>query len=288
MSETTETAVSPKDAKVYSTVQEIPEGTAGLVEGQYVWKGEDRSRVFIFFCGAVSGKMIPLSPIFQRWKWVHKFSHSVVIAHDPLIKSSGKLQLAWYTGTNNGADFDEIVSVPLRLARSLTDGEVCAFGSSGGGFAALMATVRNHVDSTLAINPQTNVLRYHPHMRESFLRTYLEEPKSLQQSDYERLSISGSLWRYYDRCRTQVVVNTHDSLHYKSHVLPLSRAVAQQNLNSFSFDTYDDKKNGHNPPSMNRTLWLINRWWPKAIAGPYRKEVQGMKSLKTLKDPGAV
>ncbi|GGA22634.1 hypothetical protein [Neptunicoccus cionae] len=283
MSETTQAATSPHETKVYSTVQEIPTGTAGLVEGQYIWKGEDPSRVFIFFCGAVSGKLIPMSPIFQRWKWVERFSHSVVIAHDPLIKSTGSLQLAWYTGTNNGPDFDEIISVPLRLARSLSDGEVCAFGSSGGGFASLMATVRNHVDSTLVINPQTNVLRYQPHMRDAFLKTYLEDPKTLQHADHERLSISGSLWRYYDKCRTQVVVNSHDSLHYNSHVLPLQRAVRRQNFKSITFDQYDDKKNGHNPPSMNRTLWLINRWWPKAIAGPYRSEVQGMKSLKTLK-----
>lgn len=282
MSELSEFASSPQDTKVYGAVGEIPAGTAGLVEGQYVWKGTDSSRVFIFFCGAVNTKLIPMSPIFQRWKWVHKFSHSVIIAHDPLIKKTGSLQLAWYTGLQDGPGFDDIISVPLRLARTLSSGEICAFGSSGGGFAALKAAVHNHVDSAMAINPQTNILRYSPQLRDKFLRTYMQGSSGLNQTDHERLSITGALWRYYDNCRTHVVINTQDNAHFNGHVVPLYRVAQQQNLRSLSFSCYDDAKNGHNPPVEANSLWLVQKWWPDSIASEYRGELQGLRSLRQL------
>ena len=273
MNAVTENTASPATAHVYTSVSDMPVCTAGLVDGQYVWKGEDASRVFIFFTGAVAPAALPLSPVFQRWKWLHKFSNPVVIARDPLIQRTGNLQLAWYAGTQNGPTFDDIVAGPLRVARELSNGEICAFGSSGGGFAALMAAVRNHVDSSMAINPQTNVLRYVPQMRDKFLQLYTGGACELNQTDKERLSVCESLWRYHDKCRTHVIINIKDLLHYHSHVLPLHRMSKLMNYESMTFSCYDDAANGHNPPSQGHTLWLMQKWWPKCIAPSHRKRI---------------
>ena len=206
----------------------------------------------------------------------------MVIAQDPFVNIQTGLELAWYIGPKQGPKFSETLAPALHIAQGLTQGEVCGMGSSGGGFAALMAAVHNYVDSTLAINPQVNVLRYTPGMARKFLRFYGADRSELQRDDLDRLSVADSLWRYADAGRIHVVINAADKLHYHKHVLPLCQAVRDGRYEGFTFSRYTNVERGHNPPIQQQTLWLMQKWWPKSIVATERKHLMGLNSLEPL------
>ncbi len=284
MSEQSVVNHAPSTASHFASALDIPCGTAGIVDGQYVWRGEDPSRVFIFFCGAVPARLLPQAPIFQRWKWVTKLRHPVVIAQDPLVSAQTGVELGWYVGRREGPDFAEILAPALRAARALSAGEICGLGSSGGAFAALMAVVHNQIDSALALNPQTNVLRYIPAMVDNFLRCYGCARQDLRRDDLDRMSVISSLWKYAEQGRVHVVINSADKLHHDKHVLPLCRAINDCGYEGFTFSRYTNEGQGHNPPSEQQTLWLMQKWWPNSIIHAERKHLMGILSLEGMAD----
>lgn len=121
------------------------------------------SKLFVLLSGAIDrGKTMP--PVFNRYSWAEKglFPGSVLVISDPSVSLDGRLDLGWYVGDVNGGVSKavcDIVRLYLRLL-NLTVEDVVFWGSSGGGFAAISASIKMPGSKAVAINAQANILKY--------------------------------------------------------------------------------------------------------------------------------
>lgn len=121
------------------------------------------NKLFVLLSGAIDReKTAP--PVFNRYSWAEKgvFPGSVLVISDPSVSLDGRLDLGWYVGDVDGGVSEgvcDIVRFYLRLL-SLTVEDVVFWGSSGGGFAAISASIKIPGSKAVAINAQANILNY--------------------------------------------------------------------------------------------------------------------------------
>lgn len=118
-------------------------------------------RLFVIFSGDIDRRKIS-PPAFQRWTWADKFPGHCLFVSDPSLHLDPTLGLAWYAGTSEFDSLPVIARLVGEIARELAipEGNLYAYGSSGGGFAALRLASIMPALVPIAINPQTNVLKY--------------------------------------------------------------------------------------------------------------------------------
>lgn len=118
-------------------------------------------RLIVFFSGdARRSKFEP--PVFQRWSWASRFPASCLYFSDPALYHHDKLGLAWYAGYAGGDYLTHIWSVVEAMLPKLelSPQNVFAYGSSGGGYAALRSALYFAGVKVVAINPQTDLWKY--------------------------------------------------------------------------------------------------------------------------------
>ncbi|WP_457787447.1 hypothetical protein [Pseudomonas sp. PL-6] len=121
------------------------------------------NKLFVLLSGAIDReKTAP--PVFNRYSWAEKgvFPGGVLVISDPSVSLDGCLDLGWYIGDVDGGVSEgvcDIVRFYLRLL-GLTIEDVVFWGSSGGGFAAISASIKMPGSKAVAINAQANILRY--------------------------------------------------------------------------------------------------------------------------------
>lgn len=179
-------------------------------------------KLFVMLCGATS-RRFP-HPDFQRVSWAPAMPGSTLYVADPALGASRKLALAWYVGTVEndwGTGLAELAGVVAdRLG--LSSRSVITYGSSGGGFAAIVAAARLGNATAVAINPQTHVLRYHPRNVRAMLLA------NFGTSDYGDLAPELVNQRFdamrafleAPEARLLYLQNVRDHHHYECHYLP--------------------------------------------------------------------
>mgnify|MGYP001182215339 CR=1 FL=1 len=278
-------------AAIPQSPAEISLNQAAIIGNNYIWNGEDKTRVLLFFCGAVKRSQLHLAPVFHRWKWASMFRHPVIICSDPSVSLESGLTLGWYVGRQEGPTFDDQMAEVVDLAQQLAPGgRIGAFGSSGGGFAALMALVRGHAESALAINPQTNILNYQRVFVKRLLSYYGKGEEELDSSDMTRFSIAAAIPKFSETSffRGRILVNSFDTPHWEDHVDPLQRFCDQRNIRGLEFLSYDSASAVHTPPPISQSLWLINDFWPDSLQGHVMLKLKPIRSLRRrLLDPSS-
>lgn len=177
-------------------------------------------RLFVLFSGARDPKKNPL-PKFDRWKWCDRFPGVMLHVSDPAFyeKDEG-IRIGWYTGPRDHDYSKTISSIVLEIA-SILDVEnknIIFYGSSAGGFASI-ATACHIKDSTsVAINPQVNVLKYNVgHVVNNFLKyVYRHEEGSLNNTDELRLD-AAVRFKLTKHVKCLYVQNSLDIHHYEDH-----------------------------------------------------------------------
>ena len=183
-------------------------------------------RLFVLFSGdALRSKNDP--PVFQRWSWAPHFPGHCLYFSDPALYLADWLGLAWYAGT---AGFDVLPPIARAIeavlaAVGLGPDRAFAYGSSGGGFAALRLAAMMPGTGAVAINPQTVVPVYERKTTEMYLRLAFDRGRKGALRHYpERLSLLELVPRLQQR-RLIYIQNTLDPHHYEKHYLPFCAAM---------------------------------------------------------------
>lgn len=243
----------------------------GSYRFDYLWKPKlGAKKVFVLFSGdAKRTKLDP--PVFQRWKWADFFPGHCLYVSDPMLHMDPDIGLAWYAGT---PDLDPLDVVAARLRTllpvlGLAEADVTAYGSSGGGFAALRLLTKIPAASAISINPQTDITKFKWSSPDRYARVCLQKDDrhAARDSFPDRMD----LLRHVDslkRSRIVVVQNRLDTHHYLAHYKPFCTAMgedADENLDAGNFRRilFDDP-GGHvsaeTPDVFERSLHIVESW----------------------------
>jgi len=155
----------------------IQEGrfSVAIDEGKFeacYWPKPGSGRLYVLLSGARDLKSRAW-PNFDRWSWAPVFPGSVLCVADPtLALDTDRLRIGWYVGTRERdwlQGLADLVGAVADKAGVATRQVVC-YGSSAGGFGALALACRLGDATAVAINPQTDVLKYHVRPVRQFLR----------------------------------------------------------------------------------------------------------------------
>ncbi len=100
-------------------------------------------------------------PCFARWKWGADLAVSLIVLDDPTIYQ-GDLQGGWFQGDATHFALDDAVKIILSVCKqcNIPTQNVILYGSSLGGFAALMAAAEIEGSLAFAEIPQTDLPKY--------------------------------------------------------------------------------------------------------------------------------
>ena len=202
----------------------------------YLWSPKPGAdRLFVLFSGDAQRKQNE-PPVFQRWSWAPSFPGHCLYVSDPMLHMHPEMGLAWYAGTQDHDPLDVIISQVREMLPNLglTASDVCAYGSSGGGFATLRMSAKFPGISAIAINPQTNIANYEMRSPDRYARVCLaREDRHQALADFQ---LRMDLLQHVEALAKQRVIliqNTLDQHHYEEHYTPFCRAMGadpEQNL----------------------------------------------------------
>lgn len=189
----------------------------------YLWSPKaGAKRMFVLFSGDVKrGKNSP--PVFQRWSWSSLFPGHCLYVSDPMIFMDPEIGLAWYSGTERLDPIEFIIRRIKAIAAQvrLSESSIIAYGSSGGGFAALrMSSMMNDI-SAVAINPQTNIAKFKWRSPDLYARVCLNrQDRYIALEDFPlRMDLLTHIENLKDR-RIIIAQNRLDTHHLSEHFIP--------------------------------------------------------------------
>lgn len=219
-------------------------------------------RAFVFSPGWMNRRTNP-HPYFQRIKWFGHLDGIGISLADPTLSLSEDVQVGWFIGTRN---VDYAAATVAYLARLMGYLRVPAhqtlfFGSSAGGFTSLAFASHLSGSRALAVNPQTDITRFHdPVELAKTMRATFGGLNLITFPDrfLSRLRIA-DLWRSRGMApRTIIVLNTFDSWHLRAHVGPLIRGLDGIPVDGrVELRFYSDADEGHNPPGPDLLLPMM-------------------------------
>jgi len=238
----------------YDSIEQLTGSSEGVCGGVYFHNADDWSKVIILFNGALTdAKIASERAPFQRWSWSKRFKHPVFCVVDPLTIGRDRLLLGWYLGSTESNRLPETLSPITDQIRKINPiAQTIGFGSSGGGFAAIGATLLGCIDHAIAINPQTDVFQFSVKSAvEAFQRKRMGIPCQSNLVDYD-------LSKMRDNSSVIYIQNEDDEHHFTEHYLPF-RKVFEAGIRgeAFKFIEYRDKKSGHMPPNLDELCTII-------------------------------
>lgn len=238
----------------YPTLAALIQSNEGVCENVYFHNAADWSKVIVLFNGALTeAKIAAERAPFQRWSWAKRFKHPVFCVADPLTLGQDRLLLGWYLGNVGQNSLPETLRPIIDRIKEINgQAEIIGFGSSGGGFAAIGATLLGYIDHAIAINPQTDALKFNVRSAvDAFQKKRKNTPcqSDLMQYDATLMLKNASVTYLQNEC---------DEHHFEEHYMPF-RALVEKSSRSgaFRFIQYQDKKSGHLPPDLDELCRLL-------------------------------
>jgi hypothetical protein len=197
--------------------------------------------LFVMLNGAVD-RAKPL-PVFARWNWGKVLGGHVLAFCDPTLYLDDQIRLGWFVGNRSIDPMQallrtvELVRVQLGIAHSC----VVFYGSSGGGFASMIAAASSPVGRAIVVNPQTAITSYYPKAVDRIAQVFavgwtpqrcLEE-YPLRWSALEAIAEAG---RRQNDLRIVYAQNQLDNVHYARHFIPFCSATGAQQAGGLSSD----------------------------------------------------
>lgn len=186
-------------------------------------------KLVILFNGAINGELTD-RPNFMRWSWAYENNLSFVCFDDPIVSCTRSTNLGWYIGSSE-CDLQEYIHmITSHLVQSLCiePNSVIFYGSSGGGFAALMAAIRLRGSVAVVNNPQTNIFKYYQSAANRLTDNFFKNDKISADSDiYHRFSILHAIKKYDYIPAVLYVQNIQDRFHLERHFIPFQTSILQ-------------------------------------------------------------
>lgn len=192
--------------------------------------------------------------------------HRVMLS-DPGLDTPGTPRLAWYAGTQqvSGSLIAEFLT---WIVESLHVSRVVLFGASGGGFAALNYARYFPGSSVVAVNPQTNLLRYYPESWMKYAESAFGAKTPNAAAEVIRERTVYDLCAVYSNCADTSVLyvqNETDAFHIVEHMHPF--------LGLCSSDVevrvlMGDWGTGHVAPPREELQEIVQATLQKTVDGP--------------------
>ncbi|MGN5044468.1 alpha/beta hydrolase family protein [Aeromonas sp. 3P] len=190
---------------------------------------KETDKLVVFFNGAINGDLTD-RPNFMRWSWAYENNLSFVCFDDPIVSCTQSTNLGWYIGSSECDIQEYIYMITNHLVKSLCiePNRVIFYGSSGGGFAALMAAIRLRGSVAVVNNPQTNIFKYYKSAANRLTDNFFKNEKISSDSDiYHRFSVLHAIKKYDYIPAVLYVQNIQDRFHLERHLIPFQTSTLQ-------------------------------------------------------------
>ena len=236
----------------YNETQHIEFDLEGFTYNYLSHYKKNSKKLVVFFNGAVNTCTSEL-PAFQRWSWLEKLPYSSLIVMDPTLNNmqegtQGDILIGWYQGDENHFILETIVKQVSKIAekKGIDVSNILFYGSSAGGFAAMLCSAMLQGSKALVINPQTNILYYHKKAVDKILKVLnFDSSEKLLENDY-RLNVL----KYFEKVDYYPPIyykqNVLDTLHYTKHYMPLEELYASLGKDNQLYEVLIEDKRMHN------------------------------------------
>lgn len=197
--------------------------------------------LFVMLNGAVD-RAKPL-PVFARWNWGKVLGGHVLAVCDPTLYLDDQLRLGWFVGNRSMDPMQALLRTVERVRRLLgiADTRVVFYGSSGGGFASMVAAAARPVGRAIVVNPQTDITNYYPKAVDRLAKVFAagwtaqrcRDEYSLRWSALEAIAEAG---RRQQDLRIVYAQNLEDPVHHARHFLPFCAATGSPQAGGLSND----------------------------------------------------
>ncbi|WP_373376748.1 prolyl oligopeptidase family serine peptidase [Cupriavidus nantongensis] len=187
--------------------------------------------ILVFGQSAISSRNVLPLPIFHRWTWFVDFPDSVCVAlNDPTLYLDETMLGGWFQGTRDHFYMEDGALIVAKIAdeMEIDRSRIFFYGSSAGGFSALMMAAMIDGASAIAEIPQTDMARYHVSsavnalLRNCYGGSTLQEVVAIYP---ERLSVL----RYFEKNQRvpniMYLQNLADTTHLERHFFPFVAGI---------------------------------------------------------------
>ncbi len=228
--------------KTESKIEELFEGNNIVA----IKKHHKTSKKLIVMLNGAINRSISQPPVFQRKTWLEYMPYNVLIIPDRTVEINNSLELGWYLGKSNCDYIHSIAKLVTNTANELNieNESISFYGSSGGGYAAIILSTLLIGSNSISINPQT--------ILKSYIRRVYD--KFILDTGHDERSPLLAVTSYMDERkyipRMTLIQNRLDHLHYKEHFIPfikwyLSNSSELSTFGDFSVTEFTSDK-GHN------------------------------------------
>lgn len=128
----------------------------------FILKMNYSDHLLVFLSGGM-GAQIVQPPLFHRIKWNKLFNENIMYISDPMHYKFSYLNTGWYIGTkkyNWHQTLAHLITYIANLIKIPTE-NIIIYGSSAGGYAAIQIASKILYSTSISINPQLIITKYH-------------------------------------------------------------------------------------------------------------------------------
>ena len=175
---------------------------------------------------------------------------------DPSLYLNPGLNLSWFAGnTHQPRLHDDLTRVITKVAHHCGAPRIILLGGSGGGFAAISLAARLEHATAVAMNPQTDIFRYHHNHVNAYIDMAWGGDRELFISQGVH-NLSRTLLKSTARPQILYMQNSNDDFHVAHH---LQRFIKE--IGDYPFSLLQKPwRDGHTPPPkplISRVLALL-------------------------------
>ncbi|WP_117149367.1 alpha/beta hydrolase [Paraliobacillus zengyii] len=224
----------------------------------------DSDKAIIFGSGAYDATSDLNPPIFQRHKWMKHFDETLIYFNDPTLYL-GKINIGWGFGSATSYYLEEIAEIlSILLEKIKIDRKkVLLYGSSAGGFMALMLGGILKGAHVLVNNPQTIVWNYYDRHVNSMFNVTM--PALNRDEIIETYKHRLNVYEFYKKNEyvpdIKYIQNSASERDIVAHLNPfilslnkLDQTFFEQNIDIM---LYADEELGHTPLRVDDTVYYI-------------------------------
>ncbi len=241
-----------------------PDGTAAPLELDAMLDARDSENLVVVFHGATDRSKYEY-PRFEWQSTLAELDASVLYLADPILTLDAEITLGWYAGTAAVDVSRYCAELTRQVATRLAARRVIMTGTSGGGFAALAASLRVPGSVAVPFAPQTSVTRYYQKHVAKYLALAFpgHDPRTVAATFADRLDLTEHYAKATDNY-VYYVQNLRDPFHIRDHLIPWAAAAGVTEAGGRSADgsrvvVLEDLREGHGPPPRPQFLEHVRK-----------------------------
>lgn len=229
-------------------------------ELNFYFRSSEVKKAFVVSPGFMKRSDTP-HPYFQRIKMFDELEGIGISIADPSLDLADDVQIGWLLGSR-WVDYTRPVAAFLEgLFKhfDIPNSDALFFGSSGGGFISLKLATYVRGSKALAMNPQTELLRFHDvaELSRVLAAGWPGISNMTIQRDYSHRFSIAALWEMEQHIpNATVMANTYDPWHLEHHIAPLVKGMASKDIDGGSVQLrfYSSAASGHNPLPVSHII----------------------------------